>query len=102
MFVALQRITFVGGRRHFCGALHVAMQIGLYHPLFLERSGVQSLRILESVENDLVRVLPLPAVVHLASDSKDFFDPFTSLVSPCLQQLSELDELREVALLLRR
>ena len=28
------------GRGHFCRALHVAMQSGLYHPLTCERSGV--------------------------------------------------------------
>ncbi len=35
------------GRGHFCHALHVAMQSGLYHPPDFWRSGVQSLRILE-------------------------------------------------------
>ncbi len=34
------------GHGHFCRALHVTVQVGLYHPR-LARSGVQSLRILE-------------------------------------------------------
>ena len=35
---AIARTTLVG-RGHFCRALHVAMQIGLYHP-FLFRNGL--------------------------------------------------------------
>src|SRR5438093_7773087 len=78
------------------------MQAGLYHPPVFWRSGVQSLRMLESSEDVLVRKASVPAIVHVAPDPEDFFDPFTRQVPPCLEQLSQLDELREVPFLLRR
>ena len=43
-----------------------------------ERSGVQSLRMLESSEDDLVRIPSVSAIVHVAPDPKNLFDSVTA------------------------
>src|ERR1700740_3036204 len=78
------------------------MQAGLYHPPLAGRSGVQSLRILESAEYVLVRIPSVSAIVHLTSDSKNLFNSFARQVPTCSEQFGKLHELRKVPLLLRR
>ena len=50
-----------GGRDHFCRALYVAIQIGLYHLQLCVESGVQSLRILKPLQA-LIRIVRDPSL----------------------------------------
>src|ERR1700680_3637066 len=78
------------------------MQAGLYHPLSCERSGVQSLRMLEPAEDVLVRIPSVSAIVHVAPDPKNILDSFAAKMLPCLEQFRQFDELREVTFFLCR
>src|SRR6056297_2315586 len=95
------------GPRHFCSALHVAMQLGLYH-----RVGIESARVWRVVSEDsnrvqgfedmLLGVLALTAVVHASPEAKQLSDPFGGLVLTLKEQLEHLSECSKVSFLLSR
>ena len=79
------------------------MQVGLYHPLFGVRRTVSEDSPFLKPPQDLGLVVPaLPAVVHFPPYLQDLLDPFQRLMAPRPDDLSDLAELAEVPLLLRR
>src|SRR5436190_8779388 len=58
------RASTARGPGHFCLALHVAMQLGLYLPGLAALSGVQSLRILDGYELPPAHFPEPPRSVH--------------------------------------